>query len=90
MTEPKTPRKTKTAPEPSEAQYAEQYRSVVDQLHAQEKEKVRLYQTPADSSDEKLPPVTVAVNGHVYTIQRGVRVEVPKTVAEILEHAGHI
>lgn len=90
MTESKVPKKTKTAPEPSEAEYQQQYRDIVEALNAQPKEKVRLYQVPADSSDEPLPDVTVSVNGHIYQIQRGVRVEVPKTVAEILEHAGHI
>ena len=32
-------------------------------------------------------PVFVGVNGVTYLVQRGVDVEVPKAVAEVLEHA---
>ena len=86
---PKATKKT-TAPEPTAAEYQDQYRSTVEELNAQPKVRVRLYQVPKDSSDEPLPDQTVAVNGHVYQMQRGVSVEVPQTVADILEEAGHI
>jgi len=32
-------------------------------------------------------PVFVAVNGEAYLVQRGVDVEVPKAVAEVLQHS---
>lgn len=38
----------------------------------------------------EVPFETVCVNGHIYQIQRGVKVDVPQTVAEILEEAGLI
>ena len=52
--------------------------------------RIRLYQVPADSSDEKLPPQPVSVNGYVYLLERGVSHDVPETVADILAEAGHI
>ena len=33
-------------------------------------------------------PVFVGVNGETYLVQRGVPVEVPKAVAEVLQHSG--
>ncbi len=56
-------------------------------LAAQETETVRLWQVPKDSQDEKMPDEVVIVNGHAYQIQRGVSVEVPLTVAEILRQS---
>lgn len=59
-------------------------------LDAQPKVKVRLFQVAKDSSDKKLPDVSVAINGYVYVIPRGATHSVPEAVAEVLEHAGHI
>lgn len=83
-------RRKRAAKEPSAAEYNAMDKSVKDTLQNQDKVKVRLWQVPKDSSDEPWPPQEVAVNGYVYVIQRGVSVEVPETVAEILEQAGHI
>lgn len=82
-------KRKKTSPEPTAAEYNQMYRSTVEELNAMPKVKVRLYQVPKDSSDEKLPDQTVAINGHVYQIQRGETVEVPEEVANILSEAGH-
>lgn len=38
----------------------------------------------------EVPFETVSVNGYTYQIQRGEKVEVPQTVADILEEAGLI
>ncbi len=59
-------------------------------LDKQPKTRVRLYQTPAGSSDEKLPPQPVAINGYVYLLERGVWHDVPEEVANILAESGHI
>ncbi len=56
-------------------------------LAAQPKRTIRLYQEPGA---RKLPEETVSVNGYNYVIQRGVEVEVPQTVYEILEQAGRL
>ena len=45
--------------------------------------KIRLYK----DNDHYKRDVQVIVNGRVYLIQRGVEVEVPASVAEVLEHA---
>lgn len=89
MTETQEAPKKRT-PEPSSAEYKAMDKSVVEQLNEQKKVSVRLYQVPPSSSDRPLPDVEVAVNGHVYQIQRGHTVKVPETVAEILAEAGHI
>lgn len=48
---------------------------------APKKVKIKLPLTRAESED-----VFVALNGKTYQIKRGVEVEVPKGVAEILQH----
>ncbi len=75
---------------PTVADYKQMDTDTKEALDGQEKVRVRLYQVPKDSSDEQLPPLTVAINGYVYTLDRGVSVEVPETVAEILSEAGYI
>jgi hypothetical protein len=59
-------------------------------LDEQPKVRVRLYQVPADSSDEPLPPQPVSINGYIYMLERGVSHDVPETVADILSEAGHV
>lgn len=56
-----------------------------DTMDTQEKdtEVIRLFK---DSQRYKAP-VFVGVNGETYLIQRGVDVEVPKAVAEVLRHS---
>lgn len=83
-------RRKRAAKEPSAAEYNAMDKSVKDTLQNQEKVRVRLFQVPKDSSDEPLPDQEVAVNGYVYVLKRGVSLEVPQTVADILEQAGHI
>lgn len=82
--------KKKTTPEPREAEYVKWEDETAKALREQPKVRVRLFQNPADSSDKPLPGVDVAVNGYVYQLQRGVSLEVPETVADILTQAGHI
>ena len=59
-------------------------------LAAQEKRRVKLYQVPKSSNDKPLPDETVCINGHIFQIQRGVEVEVPQSVYEVLEQAGRL
>lgn len=82
---PKNENKPLQAPNPvsPEAQ-------VKAELDKQPKVRVRLYQTPEGTSDEKLPPQSVAINGYAYLLERGVWHDVPEEVANILAEAGHI
>jgi hypothetical protein len=57
---------------------------------AEEKESIKLYQTPQGSSDAPLSDEVVIINGYRYQIQRGVDVEVPKQVAQVLRDAGRL
>lgn len=59
-------------------------------LASQPKVRIRLYQVPEDSTDKPLPDEYVNINGHGYLIQRGVSVDVPQSVAEVLEQAKRI
>lgn len=61
-----------------------------DLLKDQEKRIVKLYQHPPGSTDEPLPDETVSINGYNYQIKRGVPVEVPESVALVLEQAGRL
>jgi hypothetical protein len=84
----------------TEAQMEQITRDTAAELQAQEKVKIKLHLHPdtkkkleaqeAEGKQVQWPYQTVCVNGHVYQIQRGKTVEVPKTVAEILEQAGEI
>ena len=51
-------------------------------MAAEKKVKIKLPLTKKESED-----VYVAVNGHSYLIKRGVAVEVPESVKEVLEHS---
>lgn len=44
----------------------------------------------AEGKKVETPFETVCVNGHIFQIQRGTKVEVPQTVADILEESGMI
>jgi hypothetical protein len=77
-------------PEPTQAEYREMEEDAVAKIMKQKKVRVRLYQVPKDSSDQPWPDVPVAINGYVWVIQRGETVEIPQSVADILEEAGHI
>lgn len=69
-------------------------------LDQQDKVKIRLHLPPdqlnklkaAEEAGKKMewPSQSVQVNGYIYQIQLGKSVEVPQTVAEILEQAGLI
>lgn len=50
------------------------------------KETVRV-KIPLTRGDEEKEDVYVAVNGKTFQIKRGVYVDVPKSVAEVLEHS---
>ena len=72
----------------SEASFARDVDATKAALDAQPKKTVRLHQVPADSTDRPLPDEYVEINGHGYLIQRGVDVEVPESVREVLIQAG--
>lgn len=61
-----------------------------DQLKDQERRTIKLYQHPPGSTDQPLPDETVSINGYTYQIKRGVPVEVPESVAQVLEQAGRV
>lgn len=45
---------------------------------------------PKDSLNPKNDAIPVCINGYTYLIKRGVAVEVPETVAQILEESGYL
>ncbi len=56
-------------------------------LREQPTRTIELYQVPEDSTDRPLPDEFVQINGHGYVIQRGVEVEVPESVYQVLKQA---
>jgi hypothetical protein len=74
--------------------------NTAEELKNQEKVEIRLH-LPADQKQKleaaieqgkevQWPYQVVAINGYVYQIQLGKKVQVPKSVAEVLEQAGLI
>jgi len=63
-------------------------RATATALDEQPKRTVRLYK--GEPGKEPLPDEFVHVNGHGYLIQRGVEVEIPQTVYEVLVQSGRI
>lgn len=59
-------------------------------LHLPQEEKAKLTSAVESGKKVEWPFEVVSVNGHMFQIQKGVEVEVPQTVAEILEQAGLI
>ncbi len=90
----------KNAPELSDKDMENITKSSIQLLNEQDKVKVKLWLSQEDrkkleNSQEagkkvEWPFETVQINGHTYQIQRGVEVEVPQSVKEILEQAGLI
>lgn len=75
-------------------------KSTIQLLNEQEKVKVKLWlsqeerkklESAAENGKKsEWPFETVQINGHTYQIQRGVEVEVPQSVKDVLEQAGLI
>lgn len=59
-------------------------------LHLPQEEMKKIEAARASGKNAEIPFETVCVNGHIFQIQRGIKVEVPQTVADILEEAGMI
>lgn len=74
----------------SDAEIQQVTESTAKTLADQPLRKVRLYQVPKGTADKPLPDETVCINGHIYQIQRGVEVEVPESVYQVLEQAGRV
>lgn len=84
----------------SESQMDTVTKSTGDLLKEQEKRKIKIYMDPDEKKklgaeveagkNVQWPFQVVAVNGYNYQVQLGKEVEVPETVAEILEQAGLI
>ncbi len=74
----------------TEAQMDAMTADTAEALSGQPTKSVRLYQAPETSPEGTLPDEVVQVNGHTYQIKRGVEVEVPETVYDILVQAGRI
>lgn len=45
---------------------------------------------PMDGLNKQDDAIPVCVNGYTYLIKRGIAVEVPETVAQILEESGYL
>lgn len=90
MAERKTQQAQDSPEEMSQAQMDQAATTTGSALSEQRKEKVRLYQVPPGSTDSPLPDETVTINGYTYQIKRGVDVEIPESVAEVLRQAGRI
>jgi len=60
-------------------------------LHLEPEKKLEL-QRLVDLGDKNIqwPCEVITVNGYIYTIKRGIEVEVPMTVYEVLQNAGMI
>ena len=63
--------------------YTKSERNDIVMENTEKTRKIRLYK----DNDKYKRDVQVIVNGKAYLIQRGVEVEVPCAVAEVLEHA---
>lgn len=84
----------------SDAQMAKETQTTGDILKKQDKKKIKIWMDPhekkrledAKESGKKVewPFEVVSINGYTYQIQKGIEVEVPKSVAEVLENAGVI
>lgn len=74
----------------TEAQMDQATADTGEALSEEPKKTVRLHQTPPNSTDAPLADEVVVVNGYTYQIQRGVDVEVPETVRDILEQSGRL
>lgn len=59
-------------------------------LFLSQEEKKKIDQAKEAGKPVAVPFESVCVNGYIYQIQRGEKVEVPQTVADILEEAGLI
>lgn len=69
---------------------AQEDREIKRILSEQPKRTIKLYQVPENSTDNPLPDEFVSINGYPFVIKRGVNVDVPETVAEVLEQAGRL
>ncbi len=65
-------------------------RDVVNTAGALKDQPTRTVRLPRGEGLEQRPDEVVHVNGHMFQIQRGVDVEVPQTVYEILDEAGRL
>ena len=88
--EPKAPEATEpSAPAASfgSTEFDSMRASTKSMLDAQPKKQIRLRK----NEDKNAPNYeTVCINGHTFQIMRGVEVEVPETVYDILDEAGLI
>jgi len=62
-------------------------KSMKEVFAAMEKVRIRI---PVDKMNKDDLIVPVCVNGYIYQIERGKYVEVPQTIADILENAGYL
>lgn len=84
----------------SESEMDQVTKSTAQLLSEQPKVKIKIYMSPEEKrklesakeggKNMEWPSEFVSVNGHNFLIQKGIEVEVPQTVKEILEDAGLI
>lgn len=71
--------------EAAQAAQTEEAKSAATEEAAQEKDTAVIHLFKDNGRYKE--PVFVAVNGEAYLVQRGVDVEVPKAIAEVLRHS---
>ena len=68
-------------------EFDDQAKSFGEVINEQPKVKVKI---PVDERNKGMTHVDVVINGYRFTIKRGEAVEVPESVAELLEQGGYI
>ncbi|MGI6200573.1 MAG: hypothetical protein ACOYJA_07385 [Christensenellales bacterium] len=77
-------------PEPTQPASVEGQARAIERRTAQAAKAQRTTRVvvPRENGDEKNFDIPVIINGHTFLIQRGVPVEVPDMVLDVLMHAG--
>ncbi|MDL2215733.1 hypothetical protein LJB77_01485 [Ruminococcaceae bacterium OttesenSCG-928-N02] len=81
------PRDADNNPSLSDAQIDAAASAFGDTLAQQKKVRIKIPKDPINPADSFVP---VCVNGYIYQINRGESVDVPQTVAELLEEGKYI
>lgn len=82
-----TKTKNKPATTLSDAQIDAAANNFGEALAAQDKVRIKIPVDPLNPADSFVP---VCVNGYIYQINRGATVDVPETVADLLEQANYL
>lgn len=80
----KSPEQMQMEEKAYERQAAEAEKSVMEQLKAMPKVSILIPDDPANPDDKVLP---IGFNGVIYTVPRGIQVDVPQAIAEIYNYS---